>query len=117
VIIFGFYQKNNQTEIILKKLKPNRNRVKPTGFGSVWFFREKTGSNRFGSVFPVFSVLALFFRFGSVLRFGSILARFFQFSSVLARFFSGLFFVSVRFSFFDFLLIKLKPNQPVFLKF
>jgi hypothetical protein len=48
-----------------KKPKPNRNRVKPTGFGSVrfGFFRAKTGSNRFGSVFPV---LARFSRFGSV---------------------------------------------------
>ena len=45
-------------------LKKNRNQVKPTGFGSVRFFRAKTGSNRFGSVFPVwlgFSVLARFF--------------------------------------------------------
>jgi hypothetical protein len=33
--------------------KKNRNRFKPTGFGSVRFFREKTGSNRFGSVFSV----------------------------------------------------------------
>jgi hypothetical protein len=49
--------------------KKNRNRVKPTGFGSVRFFRAKTGSARF-------------FRFGSVffwffVGFGSV--RFFQF--------------------------------------
>ena len=43
---------------------------------SVWFFRTKTGSNRFGSVF---SGLARFFGFGSVF---SGLARFFD----LARF-------------------------------
>jgi hypothetical protein len=56
-----------------KKTEPNRNLVKPTGFGSVLFFRAKTGSNRFGSVFPVwlgFSGLARFFsvsvRFGLV---------------------------------------------------
>jgi hypothetical protein len=69
----------------------NRNRVKLTGFGSVRFFRARTGSNRFGSVFwfgSVFSVLAWFFL-------------------VLARFFSG--FDSVRFGFFGFLLIK--PNR------
>jgi len=60
--------------------KKNRNRVKPTGFGSVrfGFFRAKTGSNRFGSVF---SVLARFFRFGSVfpvwLGFGSVFFPFF----------------------------------------
>jgi hypothetical protein len=72
-----------------KKPKPNRNRVKPTGFGSVrfGFFRAKTGSNRFGSVF---SVLARFF---------PVLARFFRFGSVLARFFFRFFvgFGSVRF--------------------
>jgi hypothetical protein len=51
-----------------KKPKPNRNRVKPTGFGSVRFFRAKTGSNRFGSFFFWF-----FVGFGSV--------RFFQFFS------------------------------------
>jgi hypothetical protein len=91
-----------------KKPKPNQNRVKPTGFGSVWFgfFRAKTGSNRFGSVFPV---LARFFRFGSVLdrffRFGSVLARFF---SVFCRFRFG----SVRF--FQFFGYKTEPNRPVF---
>jgi hypothetical protein len=56
-----------------KKLKPNRNRVKPTGFGSVrfGFCREKTGSNRFGSVFPVW------LGFGSVwLGFLSVSVRF-----------------------------------------
>jgi hypothetical protein len=54
-----------------KKFLKKQNRVKPTGFGSVRFdfFRAKTGSNRFGSVFPVwlgFLGLARFFRFGSV---------------------------------------------------
>jgi hypothetical protein len=48
-----FIKKNNQTDFFFKKPKPNRNRVKPTGFGSARFFRAKTGSNRFGSVFPV----------------------------------------------------------------
>jgi hypothetical protein len=64
------------------KKKPKRNRIKPTGFGSVrfGFFRAKTGSNRF---WLVFFGLARFFRFGSVL------ARFFF------RFFVG--FGSVRF--------------------
>jgi hypothetical protein len=40
VIIFGsvFIKKSNQTDIFFeKKPKPNRNRVKPTGFGSVRF--------------------------------------------------------------------------------
>jgi hypothetical protein len=75
-----FIQKSNQTEIFLKK---NRNRVKPTGFGSV--FWAKTGSNRFGLVF-------------------SILARFF---SVWLGF-GSVFSVSVQ---FGFLLLKLKPNR------
>jgi len=101
-----FIKKSNQTEIFffLKKPKPNRNLVKPTGFGpgqtdrfrfgSVRFFREKTSSNRFGSVFWFwlgFFSLARFFRFGSV---------FFLFG-----------FGSVRFGFFGFFLIKLKPNR------
>jgi hypothetical protein len=37
-----FIKKSNQTEIFfIKKQKPNRNRFKPTGFGSVRFFRTK----------------------------------------------------------------------------
>jgi hypothetical protein len=73
-----FIKKNNQTEIFfLKKLKPNRNRFKPTGFGSVRFFRTKTGSNRFGSFFPVWLG---FFGFGSVFSgLGSV-----RFSSVFS---------------------------------
>jgi hypothetical protein len=56
LIIFGsvFIKKNNQIEI--KKKKPNRNRFKPTGFGSVRFFWTKTGLARFFFLF--------FFRFG-----------------------------------------------------
>jgi len=98
-----FIKKSNQTEIFFFE-KKNRNRVKPTGFGSV-FFRAKTGSNRFGSVFPV---LARFFRFGSVFP-------------VLARFFSGFLSVSVRFGsvrFFRFFAYKTEtePNRLVFSK-
>jgi hypothetical protein len=75
-----------------KKPKPNRNRVKPTGFDSV----------RFGFLGqkPVWLGFLGFFRFwlgffGS----GSVF-------SVLLGFFS----VSVRFGFFGFLVIKPKPN-------
>jgi len=102
-----------------KKPKPNRNRVKPAGFGSVQFgfFRAKTGSNRFGSVF---SVLARFSRFW--LGFFRFWLGFFQFGSVflvwlgfsgLARFFIRFFvdFGSVQFGFFSFLFIKPKPNR------
>jgi hypothetical protein len=99
-----FIKKSNQTEIFfLKKPKPNRNRFKPTGFGSVRFFREKTGSNWLGSVFSVW------LGFGSVF-FG--LARFFRFGLVLARFGSVFFRVfSVRFGFSGSRLKKPKPNR------
>ena len=112
---FVFIKKSNQTEILFlkKKQKPNRNRVKPTGFGSVWFFRAKTGSNRlarffwfwlgffsFGSVFSVWlGFFPVFFGFGSV-RFGFLFikpkpnrtGRFFQNFNRINRFF-----FSVRF--------------------
>ena len=82
-----FIKKSNQTEFFFfkKKPKPNRNRFKPTGFGSVRFLRAKTG-------------LARFFRFGSVLaRFGSV--------------FYPVFFGSVRFGFSGSRLKKPKPNR------
>jgi hypothetical protein len=70
---FSFFLKR---EIKLNLFFKNRNRFKPTGFSSVWFFRTKTGSTglarffRFGSIFSVlarfFPVLARFFRFGSI---------------------------------------------------
>jgi len=53
-------------KITKPKLKKNQNRFKPTSFGLVWFFRTKTSSNRFDSVFSsVFFGLGLvwFFRF------------------------------------------------------
>jgi hypothetical protein len=85
-----------------KKPKPNRNRVKPTGFGSVWFgfFRAKTGSNRFGLVFSVLARFSRFwlgfFRFWlGFFRFGSVFPVWLGFGSVVFRFFVG--FGSVRF--------------------
>jgi hypothetical protein len=90
-----FIKKSNQTEIFfLKKPKPNRNRVKPTGFG---FFRAKTGSNRFGSVFSVFSGFGLVF-------------------PVLA-WFGSVFFGSVRFFRFFAYKTEIEPNRLVFSKF
>jgi hypothetical protein len=61
-----FIKKNiTKLNFFLKKSKPNRNRFKPTGFGS--FFKTKTGSNLFGSVFSGLTRFFLgFFRF----RFG-----------------------------------------------
>jgi len=72
VIIFGsvwfLSKKSNQTDNFFKKTETGSSR--PV---LVWFFRTKTGSNWFGSVF---SGLAWFFRFGSVfpvwLGFGSV---------------------------------------------
>jgi hypothetical protein len=89
-----------------KKPKPNRNRVKPTGFGSVQFFRAKTGSNQFGSVFLVLA------RFFSVcLGFGSVFPVWLSFGSVWLGFFSV--FCRFRFGsvFCGLLLIKPKPNR------
>ena len=90
-----FIKKNNQTEIFFFEKKPKPGRTDRFWFGSVRFFRAKTGSNRFGSVFSVlarfFPCLARFFRFGSVfpfwLSFGSVFFWFFVcFGSV--RFFA-----------------------------
>jgi hypothetical protein len=68
-------------------------------FDSVRFFRTKTGSNRFGSVF---SVLAWFFPvwLGFFPVWLGLFSGFFQFG-----------FGSVRFGFFGFRLIKSKPNR------
>ena len=97
VIIFGsvrFLSKKVTKPNFFKK--KNRNQVKPTGFGSVRFFREKTGSNRFFSIFPV---LAWFF---------PVLDRFF---SVSVRFgFFGYFF-SGFLSLISFSVFLLTPNQ------
>jgi hypothetical protein len=93
-----------------KKSKLHRNRVKPTGFSSVWFFRAKTGSNRFGLVFLILARFSWFWL--GFLRFwlGFFgLSQFFWFGSVffgLARFFS----ILVQFGVFGFLLIKPKTN-------
>jgi len=98
VIIFGsvrfLSKKVTKPNFFLKK---NRNQTE-TGSNrpvSVRFFRAKTGSNRFGSVF---SVLARFF---------PVLARF---GLVFFWFFVS--FSSIWFGFFGFLFIKLKPNRP-----
>jgi hypothetical protein len=97
-----------------KNPKPNRNRVKPTGFGSVrfCFFRAKTGSNRFGSVFSVlaqfFSVLAWFFSVW--LGFGSVFPVWLGFFPVFCRFRFG----SVRFVRFFAYKTETEPNRPVF---
>jgi hypothetical protein len=51
-----FIQKNNQTELFKKKMKPNRNQVKPTG--SVFLGQKPVqtglGFLGFGSVFSGF---------------------------------------------------------------
>jgi len=122
VIIFGsvrfLSKKVTKPNFFLKK---NRNQVKPTGFGSVRFFRAKTGSNRFGSVFSVltrfFPVLARFFSvwlgFFGLARFWLgffVLARFFRFGSV----FFPVSFGSVRF--FRFFVYKTETEPAGFFK-
>jgi hypothetical protein len=96
-----FIKKSNQTEILFlkKKTESGSNRPVLVRFG---FFRAKTGSNWFSSVFPV---LARFSRFW--LGFSG-LARFWL---GLAQFFSGFLSVSVQFGSFGFLFIKPKPNR------
>ena len=110
MIIFGsvrFLSKtSNQTEKnnLKKKTKTGSNRQVSVRFG---FFREKTGSNRFGSVFPV---LAWFFRFGSVFQFGSVFPVWLGFGSVFFR----IFFSSVRF--FRFFAYKTETKPAGFFK-
>jgi hypothetical protein len=74
-----FIKRSNQTGYLKKKPKPNRNRFKPTVFGSVILEQKsvQTGSVVFqlGSVFPVLLGFFLVFLFG----FGSV--WFFQFQA------------------------------------
>ena len=117
VIIFGsvwFLSKKvtkPKKKILKKKPNPNRNRVKSTGFGSVFLGQKpvQTGLARFfwfwlgfSGFSSVFSGLAWFFRFGSVL------AQFFF------QFFVG--FGSVRFFRFFVYKTETEPNWPVFSK-
>jgi len=117
VIIFGsvrFLSKKVTKPKLFFFEKKYRNRVKPTGFGSV----------RFGFLGqkPVQTGLTRFFRFW--LGFFRFCLSFFRFGSVfpvwlgLFPVFFG-FFGSVRFGFFSFLFIKPKPNRTglFFLKF
>jgi hypothetical protein len=81
---FNFYQKNNQSEFFLKKIK--------------------NGSNRFGSIFSIF---------GSVwLGFGLVFSGFDLVFSIWLVFFPvllGFFFVWARFGFFLFFAYKTEP--------
>ena len=99
VIIFGsvrFLSKKVTKPKFFFFEKKNRNRVKPTGFGSVRFV--------FLVQKPVQTGLARFFRFGSVFP---VWLCFFP---VFCRFRFG----SVRF--FRFFVYKTEPNRPVFSK-
>ena len=71
--------KKKVTKFNFFKKKPKPGQTNWFRFGSIQFFREKTGSKWFGSVFPIlprffsiwlgFSSFARFFRFGSVFFF------------------------------------------------
>jgi len=100
---FFFLKKKTETE-------PKPGQTDRFRFGSVRFFRAKTGSNRFGSVFPV---LARFSRFWLGF-FG--LARFWLGFSGLARFFSGFLSGSVRFGSVFFLKTPTPPEPAGFFK-
>jgi hypothetical protein len=93
VIIFGSVQfllkKITKPKLFFLKKNPKLGQTDRFRFGSVQFFRAKTGSNRFGSVFPVW------------LGFGS----------VFFWFFVG--FGSVRFFVYK---TETEPNRPVFSK-
>ena len=84
-----FIKISNQTEIFFLKKKPKPGQTDRFRFGLVFL-----GQNRFNPVW---------FGFGSVFP-------------VWLGFFSGFLSVSVRFGFFGFLVIKLKPNRPIFSK-
>jgi hypothetical protein len=122
---FGFYLKNNPTEI----KKKNRNRFKPTGFGSIIleqkpkpkpvqsdrfrfdYFRAKTKTQPIDSVF---------FQFGFVINFGLV----FQFQAYETEpvsflkysnrfylfFFHGSVFLFIFFQFSRFFIFLLTPN-------
>jgi hypothetical protein len=102
-----FIKKITKSNFFFKKTKTRSNL--PV---SVWFFRAKTGSNWFGSIFPVFSV---FSGFGSVFfgltRFFSVLfSRFFTYKTETepAGFFKiliGLIGFFSQFNFFGFFLV------------
>jgi hypothetical protein len=101
VIIFGSVQflskKVIKPNFFLKKNR-NRNRVKPTGFGSVSVFLGQK---------PVQTGLALFFRFWLC---------FLGFFRFWLGFFSGFLSVSVRFGSFFAYKTETKPNRLVFSK-
>jgi hypothetical protein len=114
VIIFDsvlfLSRKSNQTEKKLKKLKPVQ--TDRFGFGSIQFFRTKTGWNRFGSFFPIWLCLAwffCFFRFGSVFsvsvwffRFQTYKTEPISFFKILIGFFYSLIFLVIFLQFFQF---------------
>ena len=81
-----FIKKKISKSNFFSKKNLNQNQFKPTGFGSIWFFRTKTGSNQFGSVFLVFSVCLVLARFFPVWLGFSIWLGFFPVFSVWIRF-------------------------------
>jgi hypothetical protein len=120
VIIFGsvrfLSKKLTKLKFFLKKTETGSNRPVSVRFGFLGQKPIQTGLVRFVSGLARFSRfwLGLFPIWLGFLYFG---LGFFRFWLSLARFFFNLarfFSVSVR---FGFLLIKPKPDQPVFLKF
>ena len=101
VIIFGsvwfLSKKITKPNYLKKKWNQTETRSnRPVRFG---FFRAKTGSNQFGSVFSV------------LVRFFPVLARFFLFGLIFFVWLGFFLVFLFRFGFFGFLLIKPKPNR------
>ena len=103
-----FIKKSNQIKIIIflkKKPKPNRNRVKPTGFSSVRF--GFLGQKPVWLVFPVlarfFPVWLSFFLVFCRFRFGSVFLVFcYKTETEPAGFFKNLIGFFFRFGFFSY---------------
>jgi len=116
VIIFGsvwFLSKKVTKPIFFfkkTKIEPKPGQTDRFRFDSVWFFRAKTGLNRFGSVFLCWL---------GFLGFGSVVSGFGSVFLVWLGFFCSVFFW-FRFGsvwFFRFFAYKTKPNWPVLSKF
>jgi hypothetical protein len=121
VIIFGsvwFLSKKVTKPIFFLKQKTETGSNRPVSdrFG---FFRAKTGSNRFGSVFPVLARFSRFwlgfFQFWlGFLGFGLVFSGFGSVFSVWLGFF--LVFCRVRFGFFRFFAYKTETEPAGFFK-
>jgi hypothetical protein len=92
---FGFYKKEVIKPIFFFKTETE---PKPVQTNQFWFFRTKTGSNRFGSVFFPVWVWFGFFGFRLIKPKPNRTGRFFKIFNRFNRFFSRFGFFSYFFS-------------------